>query len=87
MALQKTISLTDNFGIEVSFSDAYIRVDQLEGSKDSISIFVVTRDKQGGRVLATRHHDFQPDLDGDNFIKQAYEHLKALPEFADAIDC
>jgi len=27
------------------------------------------------------------DLDGPNPIKQAYLHLKTLPEFADAIDC
>ena len=26
-------------------------------------------------------------LDGPNPIKQAYEHLKTLPEFADAVDC
>jgi len=27
------------------------------------------------------------DLDGENPIKQAYIHLKTLPEFADAVDC
>jgi hypothetical protein len=26
-------------------------------------------------------------LDGVNPIAQAYEHLKTLPEFADAVDC
>lgn len=87
MALQKTISLTDNFGIEISFTDAYIRVDQVEGNKDLVSAFVVTRDKQEGKVLDTCYHDFQPDMNGDNFIKQAYEHLKGLPEFSSAKDC
>jgi hypothetical protein len=27
------------------------------------------------------------DLDGANPIKQAYEHLKTLPEFEGAVDC
>ena len=26
-------------------------------------------------------------IDGDNPIKQAYEHLKTLPEFAGAVNC
>jgi hypothetical protein len=30
---------------------------------------------------------FAPNLDGPNFIKQAYEHLKTLPEFDGAVDC
>jgi hypothetical protein len=28
-----------------------------------------------------------PSLDGDNSIRQAYLHLKTLPEFANAVDC
>jgi hypothetical protein len=31
--------------------------------------------------------DFIPDMEGGNFIKQAYLYLKTLPEFADAVDC
>jgi len=27
------------------------------------------------------------DINGENPIKQAYLHLKTLPEFADAVDC
>jgi hypothetical protein len=30
---------------------------------------------------------FVPDLDGQNFIAQAYVHFKALPQFANAVDC
>jgi hypothetical protein len=32
-------------------------------------------------------YSFAPDLNGKNFIAQAYEHLKTLPEFAGATDC
>jgi hypothetical protein len=27
------------------------------------------------------------NIDGDNPIRQAYLHLKTLPEFANAVDC
>jgi len=30
---------------------------------------------------------FEYSLDGDNAIRQAYKHLKTLPEFAGATDC
>jgi hypothetical protein len=32
-------------------------------------------------------HGCPYDIEGDNPIKQAYEHLKTLPEFEGAIDC
>ena len=38
-------------------------------------------------ILQTESYTFAPKLDGENFIKQAYEHLKTLEEFKDAIDC
>ena len=38
---------------------------------------------------AIKHEQFNfvPNLEGQNFIAQAYEHLKTLPEFAGAEDC
>ncbi len=35
----------------------------------------------------SQDHYFAPELDRENFIKQAYEHLKTLPEFEGAEDC
>ena len=37
--------------------------------------------------LAERSYSFSANLDGPNFIKQAYLYLKTLPEFSDATDC
>ena len=37
--------------------------------------------------MGTKVFNFIPVLDGQNFIAQSYEYLKALPEFADAVDC
>ena len=87
MALQKNISLKDNFDITVDFKDAYIKVTSLEGDKESMVATVDTSDKSGGQVLERKAYEFAPQLDGGNIIAQAYEHLKTLPEFSDATDC
>jgi hypothetical protein len=87
MALSKTILLTDNFGESISFVDAYIKVAQASATKDScVASYQVLRSK-GGQELEQRFADFSLDLDGPNPIKQAYLHLKTLPEFSDAVDC
>ena len=39
------------------------------------------------KIVESISYLFTPSLEGDNFIKQAYLHLKSLPEYADAIDC
>jgi hypothetical protein len=37
--------------------------------------------------VCTKEYSFVPDMNGANFIAQAYEALKKEPEFADAVDC
>lgn len=87
MALSKTISLTDNFGESITFTDAYIRVTQASATKETcVASYKILRSKDGPD-LQERFADFSIDLDGPNPIKQAYLHLKTLPEFADATDC
>jgi hypothetical protein len=96
MALKKTYQvagsekvLTD-FGVvsskevTININNAYVKVDSVSGSKDMITATVTTT---AGDASKTKFHHFKPDLDGPNFIKQAYEHLKTLPEFADSVDC
>jgi len=69
---------------QVTISDVYIKVGSVLASKDSIVAKVsFTKDIK----LAERSYSFPADLDGPNFIKQAYEYLKTLPEFSDAVDC
>jgi hypothetical protein len=87
MALQKTITITDAYGDEKTFSDAYIRVDAIGGKKDQMIATIRFYKKQGEALVFKEISEiFVPDLDGSNFIKQAYEHLRALPEFAGAAD-
>lgn len=87
MALQKTISLITNFDTEVKFNDAYIRVDNINAKKGFSRAFVFLHKEKNGQVLQKKNYVFEYDINGENPIKQAYLHLKTLPEFADAVDC
>jgi ribosome-associated translation inhibitor RaiA len=96
MALQMNISETaktfvkTSFGVikkedsVVSVSNAYIKVDSISGNKNRIDFTVSFSENDA--VLTAKSYDFKPDLDGDNFIKQAYLYLKTLPEFESATD-
>lgn len=68
----------------MNIADAYIKVERVSGSKDMVTADVIMT---SGDMRQMVHCKFAPNLDGANFIKQAYEHLKTLPEFAGATDC
>lgn len=87
MALQKNIKLTDNLGIEVDIPNAYIKIESTNCSKQNSSYFVVIKKSNDGMIVNKLMNDFNYDLNGENAIKQAYLHLKLLPEFVDAADC
>lgn len=95
MALRKTITLTGRNIVataagtidvgEISVNmDAYIKVEAVDATKQSATATVTYKD---GAKYLTKQFVFAPSLEESNFIKQAYEHLKTLPEFAGAIDC
>ena len=82
MALQKTIIFKG-----VSVPDAYIKIIRFDGDKSSLTVGV-------GYFASPEHEMLYSDalavpyaIDGSNPIQQAYEYLKTLPEFADAVDC
>lgn len=87
MALKQNITLKTNFGDEVTFIDSYIKIEKLAGSKEKLGINVSFYKRQNEQIVDTKNYLFTPSLDGKNFISQAYEHLKTLPEFAGATDC
>ena len=86
MALLKTVSLTNNFEQQSVFNDCYIKVENIVGNKTAISFSVVYKKEADASAFHRHQFSFTPNLDGSNFIKQAYEHLKTLPEFAGAAD-
>lgn len=87
MALQKNIKLTDNFEIEVTIENAYIRVEKTDCSKKEAKYTISINKSNDGLMLKNLYGIFDYDINGENPIKQAYLHLKTLPEFADAVDC
>lgn len=83
MALQKTIQTT--FGFEIK--NAYVRVEGVRVSKNSIQFQARTSVDNEKPHFLDLQYECAYSLDGENPIKQAYEHLKTLPEFTGAIDC
>jgi len=84
MAISKTISTVHGF----TAKDAYIRIEDIKiigkDRIETVARFYLSADKPsfGEQPLSCLY-----DLEGHNPIKQAYLHLKSLPEFADAVDC
>jgi hypothetical protein len=66
--------------------NAYWKIEQLSGNKNYINVEICAT--LNGEQIERFVSVFTPDLDSsDNFIKQAYEHLKTLPDFSNAVDC
>ena len=87
MALKKTMNLLDNFNHIVVFEDAYIKARHVESTKSAAMVRVSICKSAEDAVLTEHTYEFTPDMDGANFIRQAYLYLKTLPEFANAVDC
>ena len=86
MALKKNITI-QFLGTNVVVPDAYMKIARIDGSKERLRVTVEVKDKKDGQSLSTHTHQFEPSLDGDNFIRQGYVFIKTLPEYADAVDC
>jgi hypothetical protein len=95
MALSKNLSFSGRSFIETPVGRldagsavvemrAYIKVERVSANKDSASMDVSFTE---GEKKTSSSYTFKPNLDGGNFIKQAYDYLKSLPEFASAQDC
>jgi len=87
MALQTSLDLVDNFQQIINFADCYIKVSSVLSTKGYSTITYFSYKEKDGVLLQQNIINFPLDLEGPNPIKQAYLHLKTLPEFADAIDC
>ena len=84
MALKKTTSTVHG----LVASDAYHRVEAVSFiGKEQISFYVRSYVQQDKPFFSEQTVSAPYDMDGDNPFKQAYEHLKTMPEFAGAMDC
>lgn len=73
MALSKQITLTSNFGDSVVFNNTYIKIQSLTGNKNEMRIDVAVHKNAEGQVIDRKYYLFTPDLNGKNFIAQAFE--------------
>jgi hypothetical protein len=88
MALAKTLIKTQNgFSGELILQNAYCKIYEISGSKENINFSVGISAQKDSEKLDAAFYSFVPKLDGQNFIAQAYIHLKTLPEYAGATDC
>lgn len=76
----ETIELRDSVVSEY----CYIKVESVRGDKTHVTVRVSLK---SDKFIVFREYGFAPKMDAQNFIAQAYEHLKTLPEFAGATDC
>ena len=84
MALEKTVTSPQGF----KAIDAYHRVEGLSlNVKNKINFHVRSYKEIDKPFFAEIILFSDYDLMGENPIKQAYQYLKTLPEWADAIDC
>ena len=84
MALKQTISTP--FGATIP--NAYQRVEGLFfDTKNNIKFNLRSYVDNSFPFFAEKVFGCDYDINGENPIKQAYLHLKTLPEFADAVDC
>lgn len=82
MALQQT---TEFKGLQVI--NGYYRIWGVSIKKDSISFGLELLTTSTGERLDSTSLECSYNINGENPFKQAYEYLKTLPEFVDAVDC
>ena len=94
MALQKTLQISGdavlmteygqlNLGNQDTTANCYIKVEAVSGGKDNAVASVLFK---SDTVSFTKTYEFVPNMNGSNFIKQAYGHIKTLSEFSNAED-
>ena len=84
---QKVVKKEHGFSGELVYPDAYWKVEKVVYSNGKIDADVCAYTKKNEVCISRMVASFAPSLDGENFVKQTYHHLKTLPEFEGATDC
>lgn len=94
MALETTIEYKPSaFDTPAKIENAYCRIAYVAGDKRSMNVrincFKSKEAADNGQHAHLVSVSFSPDMTegAKNFVAQAYDHLKTLPEFANAKDC
>lgn len=87
MALLQNITHDTPLTGEVEIS-SYVKVMGYSGNKEQYIVDVHwLKDSADGVLVKSQNYVVSLNLNGDNPIKQAYEYLKTLSEFENAVDC
>ena len=86
MALSKKLTVNVH-GTAVEFPNAYCKITAITGNKEAVTATINTLSDQAGELITSTSFQFEPDLDGKNFIAQAYSAAKKLPEFENSTNC
>jgi hypothetical protein len=84
--LNKLVERKTGFSGELVYLNAYWKVTKINGDKTAMFFDVTVFTEKNGETLAQRQYSYVPTLEGDNFIAQAYQHLKKLKDFESATD-
>jgi hypothetical protein len=85
LVLSSKIGSIDKGDAEEALS-MYIKIKAIEGGKESMTA-IVEFSNEKLTYMSRYQCPVSVEDNAPNNIKQAYQHLKTLPEFADAIDC
>jgi hypothetical protein len=77
----------------ITLDKAYLKIIEQGGTKDNINISLgiyssAEAKESGFELIDVKKYDFTPSVanGAPNFIKQGYEYLKTLSDYADAVD-
>lgn len=87
MAMSKDFTFKSKYGVDVVVSNCYIKVDSVNVTKSSATAIINFINSEKSCVIEELLCQFAYDITGENPIRQAYLHLKTLPEFLNATDC
>ena len=87
MALSKNYSFKTRYGVDAVVDNCYIKVNSTHTTKSFGTALVQFLSTDKSSVLEELPYQFAYDITGENPIRQAYLHLKTLPEFLNATDC
>ena len=87
MAFRKDWTKTVNGFGELTLRNAYCKVTEINGSKYNLFVTLSVQNQEIDSVFDSCVYNFVPSLEGANFIAQAYDYLKTLPELKGATDC
>jgi hypothetical protein len=89
MALKKSVEkVVAGFDLKLVAANAYWRIDKIEGNKTLMTALAnAYSDANSNIIIDSFVFSLVIQVEGRNFIAQAYDHLKTLPEFTGAVDC